>query len=90
MRGLVLKLETPHPLGSSLPGIYQQDTFAQRLTSAFDDALAPIFSTLDNFDAYLDPLLAPEDSNKQKLIGPCQKKELSYDSCVLNFRGPLL
>ena len=32
-----------------------------RFTTAFDDLLAPIFSCLDNFDAYLDPRIAPPD-----------------------------
>jgi phage tail-like protein len=60
-RGLVNSLASPHPLGQYLPSLYQEDDFAQRFLSAFDAALAPIFSTLDNMDAYLDPWLAPED-----------------------------
>ncbi len=60
-RGLVPLLVSPHPLGQSLPSLYQEDDFAQRFLSAFDAALAPIFATLDNLNAYLDPWLAPED-----------------------------
>lgn len=60
-RGLVPRLDTPAPIGPALPALFQDDSFAQRLASAFDDALAPIFSTLDNLEAYLDPWLAPED-----------------------------
>jgi phage tail-like protein len=60
-RGLVLGLETRHPIGQYLPGLYQDDNFALRLTEALDLALAPVFSTLDNFESYLDPWLAPED-----------------------------
>jgi phage tail-like protein len=60
-RGLVHSLISPHPLGLSLPALYQEDDFTQRFVSAFDAALAPIFATLDNFPAYLDPWLAPED-----------------------------
>jgi phage tail-like protein len=60
-RGLVSSLSTPHPLGQYLPSLYQEDDFAQRFLSAFDAALAPIFSTLDNLTAYMDPWLAPED-----------------------------
>jgi phage tail-like protein len=60
-RGLVSSLTTPHPLGQYLPSLYQEDDFAQRFLSAFDAALAPIFSTLDNLNAYMDPWLAPED-----------------------------
>ena len=60
-RGLVRSLISPHPLGQTLPSLYQEDDFTQRFVSAFDAALAPIFAALDNFPAYLDPWLAPED-----------------------------
>jgi phage tail-like protein len=60
-RGVVASLASPHPLGQFLPSLYQEDDFAQRFLSAFDAALAPIFATLDNLNAYLDPWLAPED-----------------------------
>ena len=60
-RGLVRTLISPHPLGQSLPALYQEDDFTLRFVSAFDAALAPIFAALDNFPAYLDPWLAPED-----------------------------
>ena len=36
-------------------------SFTQRFVSAFDEVLAPVFATLDCFDAYLDPDLAPDD-----------------------------
>ena len=61
MRGLVEELGTPRALIDSLPGIYQEDELARSLTSVFDDALAPIVSTIDNVAAYLDPALAPDD-----------------------------
>jgi phage tail-like protein len=60
-RGLVRTLISPHPLGDTLPALFQEDGFTQRFVSAFDAALAPIFGTLDNLTAYLDPWLAPED-----------------------------
>jgi phage tail-like protein len=60
-RGLVRALISPHPLGETLPALYQEDDFTQRFVSAFDAALAPIFSALDNFPTYLDPWLAPAD-----------------------------
>ena len=60
-RGLVRTLVSPHPLGQTLPALYQEDDFTQRFVSAFDAALAPIFAALDNFPAYLDPWLSPED-----------------------------
>ena len=61
MRGTVAELQTPHPLGRSLPAIYQEDDFSMRYLSAFDTVVAPIPLTLDCFDAYLDTNLAPED-----------------------------
>lgn len=61
MRGLVDGLPNPHPLLGILPGLYAEDDLAVRLTSVFDEALAPVVSTLDNFGAYLDPALAPDD-----------------------------
>ena len=61
MRGTVAGLRSPHPLGPSLPALYQDDDFAQRFLSGLDEVLAPVFSTLDNFDAYLDPWLTPDD-----------------------------
>lgn len=60
-RAAVSALISPHPLGEFLPALYQEDEFAQSLTGALDSVLAPIFSTLDNLDAYLDPGLAPVD-----------------------------
>jgi phage tail-like protein len=45
----------------ALPGPFQDDDFARRLVSVFDEALSPVFLALDSFPAYLDPSLAPED-----------------------------
>jgi phage tail-like protein len=41
--------------------MYLEDSLVQRMAGAFDEVLAPIFSSLDNLDAYVDPELAPED-----------------------------
>jgi phage tail-like protein len=60
-RGAVDGLETRHPISSMLPGLYQEDDFTRRLTSGFDEVLAPLFCTLDNLEAYFDPELAPMD-----------------------------
>ncbi len=60
-RRLIPGLATPHPLGGLLPALYAEDGFAQRLTSAFDEVLAPVLATLDNISAYVDPQLAPPD-----------------------------
>lgn len=61
MRRSVDGLLTPQPLEKVLPPVLADDDFAVRFVSGFDDVLAPIFSTLDNLGAYLDPGLAPED-----------------------------
>ncbi len=61
MRGGLTGLASAHPLGPTLPAIYQDDDFAQRMLEALDVVVAPIYSTIDNFDAYLDPWLAPDD-----------------------------
>jgi phage tail-like protein len=61
MRATAPGLLSPHPIGELLPGLYQEDDFAQRLTAALDELMAPVFATLDNIGAYTDPWLAPED-----------------------------
>ena len=61
MRGTVQGLTSPHPLGATLPGLYEDDDFVQRLCGGLDEVLAPVLLTLDNLDAYLDPRTAPED-----------------------------
>lgn len=60
-RGMIPDLESPHPLGLLLPGVLQDDEFAQRFVSGLDAVLAPVFSTLDNIDTYFDPQLTPSD-----------------------------
>ena len=62
MRGLIWGLPSAHPIGETLPALYQEeDEFAIRFTGGLDESIAPILLALDNIDAYLDPLLAPED-----------------------------
>jgi len=61
VRGLVEDLASTRPLIGTLPGIYQEDELTGLLTGVFDDALAPVLSTLDNLPAYLDPALTPDD-----------------------------
>ncbi len=60
-RGLIEGLPTPRPIGAELPSAFQDDDFCQRLTSALDEVLAPLFTTLDCLGSYLDPELAPPD-----------------------------
>ena len=61
MRGIVEGLATPHSLGATLPGLYQDDAFVQRMCEGLDEVLAPVVSTLDCLPAYLDPGTAPDD-----------------------------
>jgi phage tail-like protein len=61
VRSVIPGLETPHPLGWSLPAVFHEDPLMQLFLTAFDDVLAPIFCTLDNLDAYFDPHVAPPD-----------------------------
>jgi phage tail-like protein len=61
MRAAVPGLPTPFPLGTSLPGLYQDDDFVQRLCAGLDEVLAPVVATLDCLPAYLDPSTTPDD-----------------------------
>ncbi|HMA47884.1 MAG TPA: phage tail protein [Frankiaceae bacterium] len=65
-------LVNPHPLAETLPGVYREawlderrrtarEPFGTRFISALDDVLAPILSTLDNFESYLDPTTTSDD-----------------------------
>jgi phage tail-like protein len=61
MRRAVSGLETPYPIGTLLPAVFQEDPVAMQWTAAVDEVLAPVISTLDCVAAYADPLLAPRD-----------------------------
>ena len=61
MRGTIAGLHSPVPIAGQLPGIYQDDEFTRQFTGGMDDVLAPVFTTLDCLDTYVDPWLAPED-----------------------------
>ncbi|MFJ9692381.1 phage tail protein [Kitasatospora sp. NPDC101183] len=60
-RAAVPGLPSPHPIGALLPALFADDDFAQRFTAGLDTVLAPVFATLDNLPAYLQPRLAPAD-----------------------------
>lgn len=60
-RGAAPGLVSPFPLGQMLPSLYQGDEFSQRFTAALDTVIGPIINTIDCFDAYLDPAVAPPD-----------------------------
>jgi len=60
-RAAVPGLPSRYPIGEQLPALYADDDFAQRFTAGLDTVLAPVFATLDNLPAYLDPRVAPDD-----------------------------
>ncbi|MER7488533.1 phage tail protein [Streptomyces sp. NPDC126497] len=60
-RAAIPGLPSRHPIGGQLPALYADDDFAQRFTAGLDTVLAPVFSTLDNLPAYLDPRVTPVD-----------------------------
>jgi phage tail-like protein len=60
-RGLLPGLAAARPLAERLPGVLQDDPFTTRFTTAFDDAYAPVLTTLDSLACYVDPWLAPTD-----------------------------
>ncbi|MEU3556725.1 phage tail protein [Streptomyces fragilis] len=60
-RAAVPGLPSRYPIGAQLPALYADDDFAQRFTAGLDTVLAPVFATLDNLAAYLDPQVAPDD-----------------------------
>jgi phage tail-like protein len=61
-RALVEGLASPVPLGSLLPDVYRRhDEYILAFTAALDEVLAPVWLSLDCYDAYLDPYLAPDD-----------------------------
>ncbi|APE24646.1 MULTISPECIES: phage tail protein [Streptomyces] len=60
-RAAVPGLPSRYPIGEQLPALYADDDFAQRFTAGLDTVLAPVFATLDNLPAYLDPRVTPAD-----------------------------
>ncbi|MFG3436819.1 phage tail protein [Nonomuraea sp. NPDC047897] len=61
MRLAIPGLTSSHPISEALPDLLAGDEFVRRLTEALDATLAPVLTTLDCLDAYLDPRLTPED-----------------------------
>jgi phage tail-like protein len=61
VRGGVEGLQPPRSLAAGLPPAFFGNDFTRELVRAFDEVLAPVFASLDDFDAYLDPQYAPDD-----------------------------
>jgi phage tail-like protein len=61
MRGMIEGLPVLRHIADELPPALQEDDFCQRMVSALDEVVTPVYYALDCWDAYLDPQLAPED-----------------------------
>ena len=60
-KGVVSTLPSTRPIVSYLPAMLQADDFCVRFTEGLDPVLAPVLSTIDNIDSYVDPWLTPVD-----------------------------
>jgi phage tail-like protein len=58
---VVTSLPSTRPIVSFLPAMLQADDFCVRFTEGLDPVLAPVLSTIDNIDSYVDPWLTPVD-----------------------------
>lgn len=61
MRTGIPGLCSPRPFVATMPSVYWGDPLAEQLCDAFDEVLAPVFTTLDCLPAYLDPRTTPAD-----------------------------
>lgn len=52
---------SPFPLEGQIPAMLADDPLVCAFLRALDEVMAPVIHTLDCFDAYLDPRLAPPD-----------------------------
>ena len=52
---------SPFPLCQHVPALLADDPLIVAFLDALDEVWAPVISTLDCFDSYLDPMLAPPD-----------------------------
>jgi phage tail-like protein len=70
--GEEFELRNPHPIVATLPGVFREafldeqrrtarEPFGTRFISALDSVLAPVLTTIDNVDSYLDADTTPED-----------------------------
>jgi phage tail-like protein len=61
MRAGVAGLPSAHSLADGLPAAFLANAFTREFVRAFDDVLAPVIASIDDFDAYLHPGYAPPD-----------------------------
>jgi phage tail-like protein len=60
-RQMVPGARSPFPLEAQIPAMLAEDPLVCAFLRALDEVIAPAIQTLDCFDAYLDPRLAPPD-----------------------------
>lgn len=60
-RHMVPGARSPFPLEAQIPAMLADDPLVCAFLRALDEVIAPAIHTLDCFDAYLDPRLAPPD-----------------------------
>ena len=65
-RGRLDPAPTPHRLADALPAVLRdappgEPAFLDRFCGGLDGVFAPIFTTLDALEAYVDPRLTPSD-----------------------------
>jgi phage tail-like protein len=60
-RQLVPGARSPFPLEAQVPAMLAEDPLICAFLRALDEVIAPAIQTLDCFDAYLDPRIAPPD-----------------------------
>lgn len=60
-RRLVPGLRSPFPMINYTSSMLIEDPIAQKICASLDEVLAPIISSLDCYDSYLDVFIAPMD-----------------------------
>jgi phage tail-like protein len=60
-RHMVPGARSPFPLEAQIPAMLAEDPLVCAFLRALDEVVAPAIQTMDCFDAYLDPRLAPPD-----------------------------
>jgi phage tail-like protein len=59
---MVAGLDSPVPLGTLLPDVFKRyDENIITFCDALDEVIAPVWLVLDNYESYIDPMLAPTD-----------------------------
>lgn len=78
-RRLVPGLRSPFPMINYTSSMLIEDPVAQKICASLDEVLAPIISSLDCYDSYLDVFLAPMDFVKYMCTWILVNPELGWD-----------